>query len=120
MKKLFVLVCCAFLCVGLFASADYEPGDKAADFKLKNINGKMISLADFNNAKGFIVVFTCNHCPYAILYEDRLIDLHKKFEKMGYPVIAINPNDPDVVPEDGFSEMKSRAKRKKFPFVYLM
>jgi len=102
-----------------FLGEGYKVGDKAADFKLKNIDGKMVSLADFENAKGYIVTFTCNHCPYAIMYEDRLIDLHNKYAPLGYPVVAINPNDPEVQPADSYEEMVVRADEKKFPFVYL-
>ncbi|MEJ5050946.1 thioredoxin family protein [Chryseobacterium culicis] len=98
----------------------YEVGDEAADFKLKNIDGKMVSLSDFKNAKGFIVVFTCNHCPYAKKYEDRIIELDKKYKDQGYPVIAINPNDPNVQPEDGYQQMIERAKQKGFTFPYLV
>ncbi|MBO6184962.1 MAG: thioredoxin family protein [Chryseobacterium sp.] len=98
----------------------YEVGDTAADFKLKNIDGKMVSLSDFKKAKGFIVVFTCNHCPYAKKYEDRIVALDKKYKEAGYPVIAINPNDPNVQPEDGFKEMITRAKEKGFTFPYLV
>jgi hypothetical protein len=65
------------------------------------------------------VIFTCNHCPFSIAYEDRIIALHKKYESLGYPVIAINPNDEVKVPEDSFKKMIKRAKEKKFPFVYL-
>lgn len=98
----------------------YEVGDEAADFKLKNIDGKMVSLSDFKNAKGFIVVFTCNHCPYAKKYEDRIIELDKKYKSQGYPVIAINPNDPNVQPEDSYQQMIERAKQKGFTFPYLV
>ncbi|HEX7870607.1 MAG TPA: thioredoxin family protein, partial [Chryseobacterium sp.] len=98
----------------------YEVGDAAADFKLKNVDGKMVSLSDFKKAKGFIVVFTCNHCPYAKKYEGRIIELDKKYKEAGYPVIAINPNDPNVQPEDGFKEMVARAKEKGFTFPYLV
>lgn len=98
----------------------YKIGDEATDFKLKNIDDKMVSLADYKDAKGFIVIFTCNHCPYAIAYEDRIIALDKKYKKLGYPVIAINPNDPTAQPEDSFAEMKIRAKSKGFTFPYLM
>lgn len=98
----------------------YEVGDTAADFKLKNIDGKMVSLSDFKTAKGFIVVFTCNHCPYAKKYEDRIVALDKKYKDAGYPVIAINPNDPNVQPEDGFQQMITRAKEKGFTFPYLV
>lgn len=102
------------------ASKGYEVGDTAADFKLKNIDGKMVSLSDFKKAKGFIVVFTCNHCPYAKKYEDRIVALDKKYKEVGYPVIAINPNDPNVQPEDGFQQMITRAKEKGFTFPYLV
>ncbi|MFP8894814.1 MULTISPECIES: thioredoxin family protein [Chryseobacterium] len=98
----------------------YEIGDEATDFKLKNIDGKMVSLSDFKSAKGFIVVFTCNHCPYAKKYEDRIIELDKKYKAQGYPVIAINPNDPNVQPEDGYQQMIERAKQKGFTFPYLV
>ncbi|MBB4806859.1 peroxiredoxin [Chryseobacterium defluvii] len=98
----------------------YEIGDEAADFKLKNVDGKMVSLNDYKQAKGFIVVFTCNHCPYAKKYEDRIIELDKKYKSLGYPVIAINPNDPAVQPEDSYQKMIERAKEKGFTFPYLM
>ena len=97
----------------------YHVGDIARDFNLQNVNGKEVSLAGIKKAKGYIVVFTCNHCPYAVAYEDRIIALHKKYAKLGYPVVAINPNDKDVQPDDSFDNMKKRAKEKKFPFVYL-
>lgn len=97
----------------------YKPGDYATDFSLKNIDGKKVSLSQYKNAKGFIVVFTCNHCPYAKLYEDRLIELHNKYADKGYPVVAINPNDAKMQPEDSFENMQKRAKEKEFPFPYL-
>ncbi len=97
----------------------YVVGDKAEDFSLLNVDGRLISLDDFPEAKGFIVVFTCNHCPYAQLYEQRIIDLHRKFNSKGFPVIAINPNDPSIVPDDSYEEMQKRAKEMRYPFVYL-
>lgn len=98
----------------------YKVGEKAADFNLKNIDGKMISLSGFKSAKGFIVVFTCNHCPFAKAYEDRLIALDKKYKDLGYPVIAINPSDPVSIPADNFENMIVRAKDKGFTFPYLL
>ena len=65
------------------------------------------------------MVFTCNACPYAKAYEDRIIDLHKKYEPLGYPVVAINSNDKDVQPADSYDKMKERAKSRQYPFVYL-
>lgn len=97
----------------------YKIGDYATDFKLKNVDGKTVSLADFDEAKGFIVTFTCNHCPYSKMYEDRIIALDKKFKSKGFPVIAINPNNPAVSPGDDFEGMQKRAKSKGFTFPYL-
>ena len=97
----------------------YDIGDIATDFSLLNIDGKMIALSDFPDAKGFILTFTCNHCPYSVAYEDRLIELDKKYKSKGYPVIAINPNNPESYPEDSYDNMKVRAKDKGFTFPYL-
>ncbi len=97
----------------------YAVGDFATDFKLKNVDDTTVSLANYKNAKGFIVVFTCNHCPYSVAYEDRIIALDKKFKEKGYPVIAINPNNPKAYPEDSFENMKVRAKNKGFTYLYL-
>ena len=101
-------------------SPGLKVGDTAPDFKLKNIDGKMVSLADYEEAKGFIIIFTCNHCPFAVMYEDRIIEMDKKYKEMGYPVIAIMPNDPELRPEDGFEPMKERAEEKGFEFPYLL
>ena len=101
-------------------SKGYKVGDAAADFKLKNIDGEMVSLSKYDQARGFIVIFTCNHCPYAKSYEDRIIELDNTFKELGFPVIAINPNDPKVEPLDGFDGMIKRAKEKGFPFPYLV
>ena len=97
----------------------YKVGDIAIDFSLKNIDGKMVSLADFKEAKGFIVIFTCNTCPVSVRNEDRILALDKKYKSLGYPVIAINPNNPSVQPGDSYALMKVRAKEKKFTFPYL-
>jgi peroxiredoxin len=107
---------------GLLSKAQttgYKTGDIAADFKLKNVNGKYVSLSDYKSAKGYIVVFTCNTCPYAIAYEDRIKALNEKYASKGYPVLAINPNDPGTQPGDSFEKMQERAKDKGFSFPYL-
>ena len=98
----------------------YEIGDIATDFSLENIDGKMVSLSDYKDAKGFIVTFTCNTCPFAVAYEDRVEALNKKYADKGYPVIAIMPNNTDVKPGDNMAAMKARAKAKGFTFPYLM
>ncbi|SHJ07645.1 thioredoxin family protein [Flavobacterium terrae] len=100
-------------------SGGYQVGDVATDFALKNVNDKVVSLKDYKDAKGFVVIFTCNHCPFAKAYEDRIIAIDKKYKDLGYPVIAINPNNPDVQKDDSFELMKKRAKEKGFTFPYL-
>jgi peroxiredoxin len=100
-------------------SQGYSIGDKASDFNLKNVDGKQVSLSDYPDAKGFTVIFTCNHCPYAIAYQDRIIELDKKYKTLGYPVIAINSNDPEIAPDDSYDKMIVRAKEKGFTFPYL-
>ncbi|WP_373494958.1 thioredoxin family protein [Aquiflexum sp.] len=121
MKKIQIGVMSFVLSMGLIVGAmaqnpGYKIGDKAADFKLKSVDGSWVSLP--NNAKGAIVIFTCNTCPYVVAYEDRMIDLHKKYAAKGYPVIAINSNDDKVSPGDSFEKMKDRSKSKKFPYAY--
>ncbi len=101
-------------------SNGYKPGDKAADFKLKSVDGKMYSMADYKDAKGFIVVFTCNTCPFALKYEDRINALAKKYTSKGYVLLAINPNDPEVQPADKYELMQSKSKEKGFVFPYLV
>lgn len=115
----FSILISSFLIGNNAPSNGYKPGDKATDFKLKSVDGKMYSMADYKDAKGFIVVFTCNHCPFAVKYEDRINDLAKKYKKKGYILIGINPNDPEAQPEDSYELMKVRAKEKGFAFPYL-
>lgn len=113
----------------LFASSNKEElvkpkvgfnvGDKATDFKLKNIDGRTISMADYKDAKGYIVVFTCNTCPFSKMYEKRINMLNQKYESKGFPVIAINSNDVTKQPGDSFEEMTKRAKDKGYTFPYL-
>jgi peroxiredoxin len=119
MKKILSIVGLSFLAITMVLGAGYKVGDKAEDFKLQNVDGKYVSLADFDDAKGFIVVFTCNGCPYAKAYQDRIIALDKKYKSMGYPVVAINPNDVDLKSDDNLEAMKKRAEKKGFTFPYL-
>ena len=120
MKKPLSLLSLYFLLLSSFvlrplAEGGYKVGDKATDFKLKNIDGKMVSMADNKAAKGYIVVFTCNTCPFAKAYESRIIALNTKYAPLGYPVVAINPHDPAVAPGDSFADMQ----KKKYAFPYL-
>lgn len=97
----------------------YKIGDTIEDFSLKNIDDKMVKLSDYKKVKGFIIIFTCNMCPYSLANEDRINALDAKYKSKGFPVIAINPNDPKASKGDGFEDMKVRAKSKGFTFPYL-
>ncbi|GAB4248036.1 MAG: hypothetical protein Tsb0034_27370 [Ekhidna sp.] len=125
MKKTFVLLSGVLLVVALlFVNASepipgYGVGDKAKDFKLTNVDGRTVSMADYSNAKGYIIVFTCNTCPYAKAYESRIIDLANKYADKNFPLIAINPNDVAQQPGDSMEEMKKRSKEKGYSFPYL-
>jgi peroxiredoxin len=120
-KIILLLVLVAFLTAAftLKTNSGYAVGDTIEDFSLKNIDDKMISLADYKEAKGFIIIFTCNMCPYSVANEDRIIALDKKYKPKEYLVLAINPNDPEASKGDSFEAMKVRAKEKGFNFPYL-
>lgn len=106
--------------VALTAHSQLTIGDTAPGFKLKNIDKSYISLDQYNKEKGVILIFTCNHCPYAKLYEDRIVALDTKYKKKGFPVVALNPNNPDISEEDSFDEMIIRSADKGFTFPYLV
>lgn len=103
-------------------------GAAAPDFSLPGIDGKTYSLSSFKNARVLVIIFTCNHCPTAQAYEDRMIQLTKEYTPKGVSVVAISPNDPAAVRldelgytdmGDTFDEMKIRAKQKQYNFPYL-
>lgn len=98
---------------------EYAVGSIVTDFSLTDVNNKTVSLHDYANKEGVIVVFTCNHCPYAKAYETRIMELDAKFAQLGYPVLAINPNDPVREPEDAPAEMKRQSEEKGYTFPYL-
>src|SRR5210317_2193643 len=103
----------------LLVNAGLKPGDDALTFTLKSVDGKQVSLSDYSDQKGVILIFTCNPCPFAQAYEQRIIQLHNTYSSQGYPVVAINPNDDKVSPEDTFEKMKAKASEKGYPFPYL-
>ena len=81
--------------------------------------GNMNPSEQFPDAKAFVIFFTCNHCPYAVAWEDRIIAIDKEYKKRGIPVIAISSNDAVKYPQDGFERMQERSEIKEFPFPYL-
>lgn len=120
MKNIITLVFISLFALSTAFAQGYKVGDKATGFKLKNTDGKLVSLSDYPDAKGFTIVFTCNHCPYAKAYQDRIIAIDKKYKSKGYPVIAINSNDAEANAEDTYDNMIVRAKEKGFTFPYLV
>lgn len=118
----------SFLSIALFSIAmlsftfkahEPEVGQIASDFSLKNVDGKMVSLSDYKDAPAYVVIFTCNSCPYAVDWEDRIIGLHEKYAEKGIPVLAINPNDPSISGEDSFEKMVEISKKHNYDFPYL-
>lgn len=116
---LLIAVCMLLMVAASPVRLGYEVGDSVADFKLKNTNGKMVGLADFKDAKGVIVIFDCNTCPYSKKYNERIIALNEKYASKGFPVVAVQPNDPEISPGDSYEEMVRIAKEKSYSFPYL-
>ncbi len=98
----------------------YGIGDAVANFQLKSLEGRTVSLSDFSNQKGVIVIFTCNHCPFSKAYEDRIGALHSQFAGQGYPVLAINPSDPKSYEEDRYERLREQANAKGYAYSYLL
>jgi len=116
------LLTLSLLLLGLLAQAQqtgYQVGDVVTDFNLKNIDNKKISLSSYPDAKGYIVIFGCNTCPVSRGYENRMVALQEKFAPKGYPVIMINPNDPEAQRGETFEDMQLHAKKSKLTFPYL-
>jgi len=119
LTSLFVILLTLLASSGFRYSEGYKVGDTAMDFQLKNVDGKTISLAGNEAVKGYILVFTCNTCPVAQAYEDRIIALHNQYTSQGYPVIAINSNDSNVSSGDSYEQMQKKANDKQYPFAYV-
>lgn len=105
-----------------------EPGSKAPDFNLLGVDGKTYSLKDFDKAKTLVIIFSCNHCPTAQAYEDRMISIARDYKPKGMELVVISPNSGKALNYselgysdmgDSYEEMKLRAADKKFPFPYL-
>jgi len=121
MKSISVIVLMT-ACLSVLMSAmkiGYDVGDKVTDFKLKNTNGKLVSLSDYKDGKGVILIFDCNTCPYSKAYNERIIALNKKYASKGFPVIAVNANDPEKSPGDSFRDMVDQAAKNNYDFPYL-
>jgi len=126
--SLLLLICITTSSFKLEEHKTLSIGAKAPNFSLKGVDGKTYTLASFKNAKVLAVVFTCNHCPTAQAYEDRIINLVSDYKSKGVQVVAISPNDPTAIRldelgysdlGDSFADMKVRAKNKGYNFPYL-
>jgi peroxiredoxin len=96
-----------------------ELGARAPDFDLPGVDGKRYSLSSFKEKPVLVVIFSCNHCPYVVAYEDRMVSIQRDYAAKGVQLVAINSNDDKAYPEDGFPQMVKRSKDKGFNFPYL-
>lgn len=94
-------------------------GDKLIDFKLKNVDGQIISSSDYAYKNAVGVIFSCNHCPYVLAWEDRLIQIQVDYTNAGVQLILINANDAVKYPADSLEKMQEQAQKKGYPFPYL-
>ena len=90
-----------------------------AKTKMKSVDGKLVSIADVTGKSGTLVIFTCNHCPFAKDWEQRIVELANTYSGKGIGVVLVNANDPSTHAEDGFEQMQARAKDRgmKIPYV---
>ena len=97
-------------------------GDRApaADVKMKGVDGREPSIKEVAGAKGTLVIFSCNHCPWVKAWEGRIAELGNAYQIRGIGVIVVNPNDPAAYPEDSFQAMQERAKARGFRFPYVV
>ncbi len=110
-------VCILFIFV--FGSFNLTLEKRVDNFTLLNVNGKNVSTQDYKDAKGFIVIFTCNHCPFAKLYTNRFNELNTKYSNLNVPLLAINSMDTLMYEEETFELMQKKATKEKFNFPYL-
>lgn len=107
---------------GLKGSQDtaYAIGDQIENFSLQNVNGQMVSFTDVAGSSGSIIIFTSNSCPFSKLYEERIVQLEDVYGDLGYPVIIINPSNPDLKPDDHPDEIKKWLANSDFRGTYLI
>src|SRR5215216_1318977 len=99
--------------------ANLKPGDKAVLFELPGVDDRRHAFEDYADKESVAVVFTCNHCPYARAWEDRLVDIQADYAARGVQLVAISANDARKYPDDGFPRMRQRSEEKGFNFPYL-
>jgi peroxiredoxin len=116
MKKLLLVIFAFILCSATFI----DKSSIVSNFKLKSATtNKWVSLSDYKDAKGFIVIFTCNKCPMAKFYSQRLNQMNVKYKKIGVPLLAINSMDTLTYAEESFKLMQKKIKKEQLTFPYL-
>jgi peroxiredoxin len=116
MKKLLLVIFALILCSATFV----DKSKTVSNFKLKSATtNKWVSLSDYNDAKGFIVVFTSNKCPMAKFYSQRLNQMDAKYKKMGVPLLAVNSMDTLAYADESFKLMQKKIKKEQLTFPYL-
>lgn len=117
--KLLSVLCLLAFFAGSPVNNGHQVGDKVEEFELVNVDGNMVSLSDYKDEKGVILIFDCNTCPYSKAYLERIKELHATYASQGFPVVAINPNDPKKSPGDSFDAMVKYASDKGYEHAYL-
>lgn len=117
-----ILMCAVAAAVSLSAAFALGLGDKAPStgVKMKNVDGREISIKDAAGEKGTLVVFACNHCPYVKAWQERIAAIGNAALERSVGVIVINSNDPKAYREDGYEEMRARAGQLRFNFPYVV
>lgn len=113
----------ALLCfVTTATAAALEIGDKMPKIKdkMKNVNGKMLTLKEVAGEKGTLVIFSCRHCPFVQAWQDRMVEIGNEYMQKGIGVVFINSNDPHKYARDSFESMQEQAKENKYRFPYVM
>lgn len=120
MKKQFFLFYVIAFTFSLSSFTFIERDKNISNFKLKSATtNKWVSLSDYKDAKGFIVIFTCNKCPMAKFYSQRLNQMNEKYKKMGVPLVALNSMDTLAYAEESFRRMKLKVNNEQLKFPYL-
>ena len=119
MSKKWISVISILALVMVSYATELSVGSAAPAFSLKNVDGKTVSLADYSGSKAYVVIFSCNSCPFAQAYQDRITQLYNDYRSKGVAMVVISANDPGKRPDDSYANLQKRATEKSYPFPYL-
>ncbi|MEP0774112.1 MAG: thioredoxin family protein [Acidobacteriota bacterium] len=120
MRKVLALAVVLVAAAGVALAIELGAQAPATDVKMKDVSGRMVSIADVRGERGTLVMFSCNACPWVKAWETRIAELGNRAPEMGIGVIVINPNDPAKVAEDSYEVMQERARERGFKFPYVV